>query len=102
MSIVHGHAISRSTSAIEAETTINGVGLGCSSPLAPTTYGYSQFSRQHRRQPVTDRVRAEVDRGLAQSQDLDTIEERRCQHRPALAAQGAFAPMVALDSPSWS
>jgi hypothetical protein len=31
-----GQAISRSTSAMKAETPIRGVGLGCSSPLAPT------------------------------------------------------------------
>ena len=53
--------------------------VGGSNPLAPTTYGYSQLSRQHRREAMTDRVRAERDGRLPHPQDLDAVEQGRGQ-----------------------
>ncbi len=44
-------------------------------PLAPTTYGYSELLRQHRGEAVTDGVVGEMRGHLLQPQHLDPLEE---------------------------
>jgi hypothetical protein len=67
-----------------AGSTIRGVGTTGSNPLAPTTYGYSDFRGQRRGNPMPDCVVREVGRRLPESQDVDLAE---CDAREHLLSE---------------
>jgi hypothetical protein len=50
------HAMLRSTLAIQSGNTIWHVGTASATPLAPTTYGYSELLGQHSCEAVAHRV----------------------------------------------
>ena len=63
-----------------AGSTIRGVGTTGSNPLAPTTYGYSDFRGQRRGNPMPDCVVREVGRRLPESQDVEPAERGAREH----------------------